>query len=431
MTFIKNYDQLATSDTRKLVLDLIEKAFAAIVPQEVMKKNFSLSEDTLTIQDKTFDLQQYTRIFVIGFGKGSAEICRILEENLKDKLTAGYDIDVVDETLQRVTYTKGTHPLPSQENFDNTEKVISKLNNLTEKDLVIVVTCGGGSVLFEKPHTFTLDQMISVNKALLASGATISEMNVIRKHLSQVKGGGLAKILYPATIANLIFSDVPGNDLSVIASAPLVHDPTTVQDAITICAKYHLTEKELLKPADFIETPKEEKFFKNVHNILMVSNQTSIQAMQQYAEKQGLKVSVLTDRLQGDAKETGKYLLTQAENMVQKKAGQVLLAGGETTVKVKGKGRGGRNQELVLSSLPFITENVTIASFGTDGWDFYGLAGAIADTETLKKVKELRLDAKAFLDDDNSYEFWQKVGDGIETGKQESNVSDLYIVFKK
>ena len=430
MPYIKNYDTLATNDNRKVVLELIETAFAAIAPQEVFKKDFSFQDKILKIKDKTFDLNNFDRVFLVGFGKGSSGICKTLEEKLGETLTEGYDIDVVDETFTKIHYIKGTHPLPSQENFDYTANVIQKISGLTEKDFVLVVTCGGGSVLFEKPHTFTLQQMIDVNTGLLDSGATISEMNTIRKHLSQVKAGGFAKILYPATIANLIFSDVPGNDLSVIASAPLVKDPTTIQDATAVLAKYKLATPTT---TDLVEPPKEEKYFAKVTNILMLSNLTALNAMEKRAKELGLHSYVMSDRLQGDARTMGEKLIKEAP------VGQILLAGGETTIKVMGKGRGGRNQALVTSAISVIAseqrsnpqQNIVIATFDSDGWDFYGYAGAIADADTLKKIEEQHLDVKAFLDDDNSYELLEKLGDGIDTGKQESNVSDLFIVFKK
>jgi len=430
MPYIKNYDTLATNDNRKVVLELIETAFAAIAPQEVFKKDFSFQDKILKIKDKTFDLNNFDRVFLVGFGKGSSGICKTLEEKLGETLTEGYDIDVVDETFTKIHYIKGTHPLPSQENFDYTANVIQKISGLTEKDFVLVVTCGGGSVLFEKPHTFTLQQMIDVNTGLLDSGATISEMNTIRKHLSQVKAGGFAKILYPATIANLIFSDVPGNDLSVIASAPLVKDPTTIQDATAVLAKYKLATPTT---TDLVEPPKEEKYFAKVTNILMLSNLTALNAMEKRAKELGLHSYVMSDRLQGDARTMGEKLIKEAP------VGQILLAGGETTIKVMGKGRGGRNQALVTSAISVIAseqrsnpqQNIVIATFDSDGWDFYGYAGAIADQDTLKKITEQHLDVKAFLDDDNSYELLEKIGDGIDTGKQQSNVSDLFIVFKK
>jgi len=426
MGFIKNYEQLATNDNRKIVLDLIETAFAAIQPKQIFNNHFSLQDNQLKILDKSFNLAGFERVFLIGYGKGSAEMCRIIEETLGEKLTEGFDIDVVDESpFKTIKYTKGTHPLPSQANFDYTEQVIQKLTGLTEKDFVLVVTCGGGSVLFEKPHTFALDHMININKALLESGATISEMNVIRKHLSMVKAGGLAKILYPATVANLIFSDVPGNDLSVIASAPLVKDASSVEEAVAICDKYTLEDNQLLSPEDFVETPKEDKYFENVYNILMLSNLTAINAMEKKAKELGFNCYVMTDKLQGDARTMGEKLINETP------PGQILLAGGETTIKITGKGKGGRNQALIASSLPFIKEGIVIASFDSDGWDFYELAGGLADQDTLEKIAKMHLDVKTFLSDDNSYEFLTQVGDGINTGKLESNVADLFIVLKK
>jgi len=444
MKFIKNYKQLATNDQRRVVLDLIETAFAAITPQEIFKNNFSLDNKLLKIQNRTFDLTNFNRVILLGFGKGSALMCKILEEKLGELLTEGYDIDVVEQAFSKIQATLGTHPLPSQQNFDFTKHVIEKLSNLTEKDFVIITTCGGGSVMFESPHKLTLEQITGMNKALLNSGATISEMNTIRKHLSRVKGGSLAKILYPATVVNLLFSDVPGNDLSVIASGPLVKDPTTIQDATKIYEKYDLKAANVFTPSDFVETPKEDKYFEHVHNILFLSNHTALSAMEKRARELGYEAIVLTDRLQGDSRTMGEQLIKETP------PDHILLAGGETTIKITGHGKGGRNQALVVSALDFLKKqlstfplltgegqgevkhtNIVLASFDSDGWDFYGFAGALADRDTLKKMADMHLDPKPFLADDNSYEFLQKIGDGIDTGKLESNVSDLFIVLKK
>ncbi|HUQ85273.1 MAG TPA: DUF4147 domain-containing protein [Candidatus Limnocylindrales bacterium] len=426
MKFIKNYDTLATNDNRKLILELMESAFASIQPREVFKNHFSLDGDILKIQKRTFDLRNFEKITLIGFGKGSAEMCRIIEATLGERLDAGYDIDVIDESpFTKVKYTKGTHPLPSEENIKYTQDVLTHLEGTGEKDLVIGVVCGGGSVLFEAPYKINLQKLTEINDALLKSGAKISEMNVIRKHLSRVKGGGLAKILYPSTFANLIFSDVPGNDLSVIASGPTVKDHTTMDEVKQILEKYKISEKAATTHDDFTETPTDDKYFEKVHNILMLSNHTALDAMEKKAREHGYNAFVLTDALQGDARELGKKLIDQTP------PGQILLAAGESTIKITGKGKGGRNQALVLNSLPYLGENTLIASFDSDGWDFYELAGAIADHETIEKVKKMGLDVNKFVSDDNSYEFFKKVGDGVQTGKLESNVSDLFIVLKK
>ena len=431
MKHIRNYNQLATNEDRKVVLDLIETAYTAIQPAHVFEHNFLLDGNLLKISDQTFDISMFDGIFLLGFGKGSAGNCKLLEEKLGDRISDGYDIDVVEDLhFQKVHYTKGTHPLPSEQNIAFTRHALEHLEHVTEKDLVLIVTCGGGSVLFEAPTKLSLEEITAVNKALLKSGADITEMNAVRKHLSRVKGGGLAKILYPTTVINLIFSDVPGNDLSVIASGPLVADHSTMADVKKIITKYELDKKIKLPPDAFSETPTDPKYYKNVHNILMLSNHTALTAMEKLAKEKGLNTHVLTDRLQEDARILGEKLIKETP------PGQLLLAGGESTIKIKGTGKGGRNQALVLSALDYLTKelkhtsNIILASFGSDGWDFYKLAGAIADKDTLKKVEELHLDAQSFLADDNSYGFWEKVGDGILTGHLDSNVSDLYIVFK-
>jgi len=292
---------------------------------------------------------------------------------------------------------------------------------MTEKDLVLVVICGGGSAMFEYPASVDLQTLTNTFKALLESGATISEMNIIRKHLSLVKGGGFAKHLYPATVVSLLFSDVPGNDMHVIASGPTVKDTVTVKDVLAVLSKYHITT---VTEQDFIEIPKDEKYFENVHNVIMVSNMTALTAMQEKAKVLGLSPRIFSDRVEGNAKEIGKKLIAET------KKGEVLLAGGETTVHVTGKGRGGRNQEVVLASLSFVDENTIVLSWDSDGIDFDTFAGAIGDKVTLKKEKELGLNAQSFLQEDNALVFWEKTGDGIITGKLESNVSDLFLIYK-
>lgn len=423
MGVIQNFDSLATSPLRTTALDLVETAFAAISPKQVMDSEFKMQDSKLLIKEKTYDLSHTERVFVIGFGKGSSGVCRDIEAVLGSRLTYGWDIDVVDEVFQKIVYTKGTHPLPSETNIAFTQNVLDSLTqlHLSEKDLVLVVICGGGSALFEAPFSLSLPRLAAVNSELLKSGATISEMNVIRKHLSKVKGGGLAKYLYPAAVASLLFSDVPGNDMAVIASGPTVKNTTTMRDVDGIVAKYQLKSVVM---TDFTDTISDTKYFNNVQNIMMVSNQTALVAMQQKAKELGKRVVVLTDRLQGDAKKIGKLLLSETRQK------EILLAGGETTIHVTGTGKGGRNQSLVLAALHYLEDNEVIVAFDSDGWDFTTFAGAIGDKATLEKAESMGLDLKLFLDNDNSTEFFEKVGDGILTGKLESNVSDLYIVIK-
>lgn len=423
MGLIKNFATLATNEHREKALAIVEAALSSIQPSQVLKNTVTFENSTLTIRDVSFDLHNFERVFLVGFGKGSSGVSKYLENLLGERLTAGFDIDVVDEVFEKIQYTKGTHPLPSSVNIDYTQQVLENLHDLTEKDLVLVVICGGGSALFESA-TVPLETLTHINDVLLKSGATISEMNVVRKHVSKVKGGKFAKQLYPATVASLIFSDVPGNDLSVIASGPTAPDTTTKEDLEKILHTYQVTKEIQLDESAFSPTVSEEKYFKHVHNVLVVSNKTALTAMREKAEALGFKVSVFSDRLQGDAKSLGQHLIERT------KPREVFLAGGESTIHVTGSGKGGRNQALVLASLPYVGSDTIVIAFDSDGWDFYGYAGAIGDAETLKKAQQKGLVPEEYLDNDDSYTFFEKVGDGIDTGKLESNVSDLFVILK-
>lgn len=425
MTLIKNFDYLNKTPERKICLELIEAALSSIQPQNIIAKNFSLNGSILNIQDKIIDLSRFERIFLLGFGKGSAGLSKYIESMLGNLLTEGYVIDVRPEQFSKIQLTIGAHPLPSDDNLSFTKKALERLGNLTEKDLVVVVIAGGGSVLFENPYRIDLEKLIEVNKSLLFSGATITDMNIVRKHLSLVKGGGLIKPLFPARVVSVIASDVPGNDLSVIASGPTVKDDTTKEQALEVLKKYNLFEKLGLSEEDFIETPKENKYFENATNILLVSNQIALSAMKEKAKELGFDAKIATDKLQADAKTVGKELIDQISS-------GILLAGGETTVKVLNKGgQGGRNQEVVLAALTYIDEKTTIVSFDSDGWDNSLFAGAIGDSLTVQKAKGLNINPEIFSQENNSFLFFEKTGDGIITDRLPSNVSDLMIVLKK
>ncbi len=417
---IKNFSSLATSPLRQAILEVVESGLEAVQPEKILE-DLRLEKDALILPDgSSHVLSTHQRVFLLGFGKGSASISQIIESRLGDRLTRGWVIDLVPKTFSKISETIGTHPLPSEANVNFTRQALQQLNNLTAKDLVIVVVSGGGSALLTDP-AISISRLIEINQGLLKSGASIFEMNTIRKHLDSVKGGGLAKTLYPATVVSLIFSDVPGNDLTTIASGPTVKDPTSIADAVKVAEKYHLTP---ISPSDFTETPKEDKCFANVSNVIVLSNLTALVAMKSKADELGYVAEIYSDKLQGEARDVGRLLI---EKTPPKTA---LLAGGETTVTVKGKGLGGRNQELVLSTLSGLDINTAIASVGSDGWDNSPAAGAMGDSTTLKKAQELGLDTQSFLDNNDSYTFFEKVGDGIETGKLASNVSDLIVVFR-
>lgn len=424
MSLIKNHSQLATTDLRKTFLDLVETGLESLQPHNVIDESFSLNHGEFRIREESLKLDQYDNVYLLGFGKGSAFYAKRLEKMLGHYLKKGFVIDVEDETFQNIESIKGTHPLPSAENYTFTKNAVEKLSHLTERDLVIVIICGGGSALLAYPYV-SVEKIIEVNKALLTSGANIIEMNTLRKHLSHVKGGGLAKTLFPATVASLIFSDVPGNDLSFIASGPTVKDKTTIHDAGQIIKKYNISEKVDISLDSLVETPKEDKYFSRVHNVLVLSNLTALHAMERRAKDLGLSVRIFSDHFQSEASQAPHHLLAESGSH------DLLLGGGETTVTVKGNGKGGRNQELALSALNDVKENMIIASIGTDGWDNSPAAGAIADVTTIEHAKKLGLEAKSYLDNNDSYTFFQQTGDAVITGHLPSNVSDLFIVLKK
>ncbi len=395
---------------------------SAIQPKNLLSESVRREDNSLFLKNKRVNLDHFERVHLIGFGKGAADVSAILEKVLGDKLTNGRVIDTKPFEFRKIKYTVGTHPLPSKQNIDFTETVLKETEGLSEKDLVLIVICGGGSALFEAPFSLPLKQLAKVSSELINSGADIAEINVVRKHLSKVKGGGLAKHLYPAKIVNLIFSDVPGNDLNVIASGPTVRDRSSIERAKSILKKYKINNAAIPESA-LIELPKEEKYFEKVSSVLMLSNMTALTAMSEAAKEMGYKSVIFSDRIQGDARKLGRRLIEQTP------PGKILLAGGETTIKVTGKGKGGRNQALVLACLP-MPDDTLILSFDSDGVDFYYYGGAIGDSETNQKIEKLKLDPSSYLSQDDSFAFFEKTKDGIFTGKLGSNVTDLIMVLK-
>ena len=436
MHLIKNYDQLNLSPERKILLDLTEEGLDSIQPENVFSKNISLNENVLKIIDKSYDLNNYSNIYILGFGKGSAKNSKLLEDLLGEKLTAGYVIDLPatasgalqegtsGENFSKIQFTPGDHPLPTETNFKFTENVMVKLSNLSEKDLVLIVICGGGSAMFEHPHSLSLQEKINVEKILLKSGADIKEMNIIRQHLSDVKGGGLAQILYPAHIATLIYSDVIGNDIKYIASGPTVKSDTNIDDAIDIINKYNLSEEIRLPREAFIDNPHDDKYFLNVVNTIVLSNITVLNAIEEKAKELGLNVNKYSDHVKGFAHDVASELINKLTDK------GILIAAGETTVEVTGNGKGGRNQETALEALKLIDDSTLFCSISSDGWDFSEAAGAIADKISKQKALAQNLNLDEYLSNNDSFTFFEKLNSQVITGRLPSNVADFMIVFK-
>jgi len=424
---IQNSSDLATTEARKDALEITEAGFAAVNTEKVIKKNVRLDGDNLFIKNEKYSFSDIKRIFVVGIGKCSLEAAMTIEDILGDKITDGAVLDLHGGDLKRIKSYIGDHPLPTQRNVDATKNIINLLSGTKEDDLVIFIISGGGSTLLCQSDTMTCQDESEVFKCLTKQGADIKSLNTVRKHLSFARGGFLAKHAYPSYAASLIFSDVLGDDLGYIASGPTVKDNSTIQEAIDILEKFDVENQCGMIKKGLIETPKEDKYFEKVKNLLVVSNKFALDAMKEAAEKLGYQASVCDLCLAGEATTTGTNL---ADEINKAKSGSVRLYGGETTVTIKGNGRGGRNMELALSALKSINDDCLVLPVASDGRDNSDFAGAIADKTTKDKSEKLNLNPDDFLKNNNSFEFFNKTKDALITGYTGSNVADLTIVIK-
>ena len=431
---ITNFKNLAKNSLRKKALLIAEAGYETIDITKTVSQKIKFQNNKLSICSAmtchSVGLDNYKNVFLIGIGKGSALACASLAKILDKKLTKGITLDIQRPKLEirnlKLEILTGTHPLPSKQNVGATQKIVKLAKNLKKDDLLINFICGGGSALACGSQK-ELKDLILVTKLLTKSGANILELNTVRKHLSEIKGGGLAKIAYPATVVSLIVSDVIGNDLSMVASGPTVFDKTTKKDAEKVLKKYNLNPKRF----NLKETPNERKYFKKVKNVLFVCNQDAVLAMNKRAKKLGFKPKIYSLVVKGEA----RHALLPMLNKI--KVGEALLAAGETTVTLDNRpvGKGGRNMEAVLgaiSNFQFpISKNLVLLAFATDGRDNTEAAGAIADFSTLEKAKKLKLEPEEFLDQNNSFDFFKKTGDLIFAKSKSFNVSDLMIILRQ
>lgn len=422
---IKNSEELSTTQLRKDALAILEAGYQAIMTKEVMRKEFDVNGQQLKVDGHIFQLSNYERIFFVGIGKCSLDAGEVVEEKLGAWLTDGIILDVRGAPLQRLRSYVGTHPFPSNTNVQVTESIAELLEGLTERDLLITVVSGGGSSLLCLPHDITCDATALISKTLMDKGADISEMNTVRKHTSNIQGGQFAKMAYPATVVSLIFSDVPGNDMSMVASGPTVLDKTTTEDAHKIFVKYDIEKLCNLPDCSLVETPKDQKFFENVYNILLVTNEKSLNAMKYEAEQRGYLAAVEDTALQGEAFEVGKMLAGQATAPKTCR-----LFGGETTVIFRNKeGKGGRCQEAALGALTCVNDDALFVAATSDGWDNTPFAGVMSDTAVSQRANEVGLSPQTAHEENLAFDFFEKTGAHIDTGRTGANVSDWYFTI--
>lgn len=425
---IQNFDQLATTPARRALLDIAEAGLEAIDTETVIRDTIQLKGDILMVGGELVDLKQTDRLVFIAIGKCAADAAMATEEILSNRIARGVVLDV--KKCPEVKYVQtfcGTHPLPSDENLAATEAIVAALKNLTERDLVIFVISGGGSTLLFLPQNRNDREEISIFNALTDAGATIEELNTVRKHLSLARGGWLAEYAYPARVISLIFSDVPGDNISFVSSGPTVKDETTIDEAEDILAKFNVLRICGIEKCDLVMTPKDEKYFAHVKNILVVSNHDALEAMRTTAQKLGFTVEIRGTKLVGEVAGVAEMVTDAIDHAPVK---SVLLWGGETTVKITGKGEGGRNLQLAATALDLIKDGEEILSFGSDGRDHGPYAGVICDTITKQAIMNAGLETKHFRDDNDTQTLFEKAGNYVMTGDTGSNVSDLIIAIK-
>ncbi|MDO8602115.1 MAG: DUF4147 domain-containing protein [bacterium] len=416
--WIQNFKELATTPNREHALRIMEAGLSAIDTETILRGAVRLTGETLTIQNEAIALKGVERIFVFAFGKAAARAAETLESILGERIRGGVVIGTSLARSERIETFVGTHPRPTETNVAASRRLMEVAKGMTEKDLALVVVSGGGSALVCSPES-EREQGTALYNAFLKSNGTIHELNIVRKHLSSLKGGGLAKLLYPARVCGLVFSDVPGVHPEIIASGLTYFDQTTVEDAQRIIDKYKLGSYQLM------ETTKEKKYFERITNLVLVSNLNAIEAMEQKALSLGYTVLVLSTKVYDEVN-----LISEELGLVSR-PNQVVLAGGEPRLVVSGShGTGGRNQYLSLAMALKLKPNQVFISFASDGRDNNDAAGGVVDAGTLERAKRAGIDIAKHVAEFDAMTALIKTGDLIYTGPTGTNVSDLMIMLE-
>jgi glycerate 2-kinase len=419
---------MSADSDRELLMSLFHAAVAAADPIRIVPPHLPA--------------RPRGRTLVIGAGKASAQMARAVELTWKEPVTGlvvtryGHKVPT-----DRIEIVEAAHPVPDQAGLDAAARMLRLVQGLSADDLVLCLISGGGSSLLPLPVPgLTLSDKQQVNRALLRSGATISEMNCVRKHLSAIKGGRLGVACAPARVVTLLISDVPGDDPSVIASGPTVPDPTTTADALAILGKYSITEpvaalEHLRRGHDETPKPGDPRLARS-EAIVIGTPQASLEAAATVAQASGLAPLILSDAIEGEARDVALVHAAIARQIASHgqpaRAPCVLLSGGETTVTVRGKGRGGRNAEFLLALAIALDGHPRVHAIAcdTDGVDgTEDNAGAIAGPDSLARAAVLGLRAKDFLADNDGYTFFQRLGDLVVTGPTLTNVNDFRAIL--
>ena len=430
---------------KKTLEDIFMAGVKAVDPERAIQKYVRRQGNQLFVGDCSYGLDSYRKIFLFGAGKGTAPMAKALEDILGEWLTNGLIIVKYGHgiPLEKTQILEAGHPIPDKAGLEATEELLKQTQECTEDDLILCVFTGGGSALLPAPtFPLTLDEKQETTHLLLECGATINEINAIRKHLSRSKGGRLAKEAYPATIVSLLLSDVIGDRLDVIASGPTVPDESTYSDCIKIIDRYKLSDRlpnsvtdHFIKGAagSLPETPKPgDPVFSKVQNLIVGNNRESLLAAKERAISLGYNTIILSSQIEGEAREVAHVFaaigkeISQANLPISSPA--CVIAGGETTVSIQGRGKGGRSQELALACAIAIDgwEGISLLSAGTDGTDGpTDAAGAFVNGATCKRARRMNSDPRDFLLTNDSYTLFASLGNLLKTGPTRTNVMDI------
>ena len=454
---IKNSNQLIKNGVsealRKLrgdAITVLEAALNSVDPYKAVLNNLKIVDGKLRVGNFKASLDDLRKIVVIGGGKAGGAMAEAVESVLGDRVSGGC-VNVLQGTefrynLKKIRLQGASHPIPNNDGVRGVAEMLMLISSMREKDLVICLISGGGSALMPYPaEGISLEDKQDVTSRLLMKGATIDDLNAVRKHLSAIKGGQLARRCYPTRVVSLILSDVVGDPLDTIASGPTSPDTTTFRNAVDVLKKYKLWDdicsqvRERLEygvKKVIVETPKPgDEIFNHVTNIIVGNNSIAAESAAEAAEALGYNSLIVSTMVEGEAAEVGTVLAGIARELAAKgrplKPPAAVIVGGETTVNVRGSGRGGRNQELALSLARRITGlKAVAASLATDGIDGPTEAsGAIVDGETSTKASKAGLSIEKFLAENDSHSFFKKIGDTIVTGPTGTNVNDLVLII--
>ncbi|MFA3781789.1 glycerate kinase [Melioribacteraceae bacterium 4301-Me] len=426
---------------RKDLFTIISSAIESVKPHSIIRNNIFIDKANLFIKGNAFNISNYKNIYVIGFGKASSQMAFEVESILNDKINSGFVVTNYNnaQKCNKIEVFEASHPILDENSLEAGKKIIDFVSKTTKEDLVICLISGGGSALLEKlPNDITLNEFQEISNLLIKSGAPIQEINVVRQSLSEIKGGKLLQYIFPSDCINLVLSDIIGDPIELIAGGPTVALTEQKLDALEIIKKYNLLGQIPVSIKKLLENSTNQNasnISNKVYNYIIGNNETAINSAKQKAIELGYEIIIAKNKVEGEARNVGiNFAQLIKENITSKSLSnkpKCFLYGGETTVTVKGNGKGGRNQEFVLSALiemrntdsPFI-----IASTGTDGIDGpTDAAGAFVDQLILKKMEEKKLNPIDYLYNNDAYTFFSQVGGLIKIGPTGTNVMDIAV----